>query len=170
MQEYAKALRNIYNKERLWRQSGYRYRNLLSEAEVRLIGPAEQEKFGPLMSNYYVNSKAMQSYRRLATSNSYRFWGILLAMILTLIGVYYVDFNLPYDREIALKSVTTLVPVLFVIGYSLFSVAQRERAAPLGLTPMDAIGLSLLGPFVADIRDFDPNDARVPAGRDLTLP
>jgi hypothetical protein len=163
---YAKALRNIYNKERLWRSSDYRCGNLLSLSEFRLISEVETLKFGPLMREYYRNSTLMEDYRRVTERNFYIFMFLVLVVVAPGATFFFGEVSAVVVRGATLNvwSLLGVTALLLFLIFCLYVVTQRRGYAPIGTTPTDAIMLSLLGPFAPDIRDYEAiiRDSRTP--------
>jgi cellulose biosynthesis protein BcsQ len=154
---YAKALRNIYNKERLWRSSDYRYENLLSLSEFRLISQEETLKFGPLMREYYNNSMVLDDYRAITARNFYIFMFLVFVVVVAAATFLLGEISTLAVRGALLNvwSLLGLTACLLFLIFCLYVVTQRRGHAPIGIKPADAITLSLLGPFAPDIRDYD---------------
>jgi cellulose biosynthesis protein BcsQ len=155
---YALTLRNIFHKERLWRSSNYRYKYLLSKTELRLIGPDQISKFGPLMRDYHDNSEIMITYQNLAVRNFYRFYPFFVLLVAASISlVIWPKFNsFKFGLWQAEWYVLYAMCGLLFAAFCVYVAGQRQARAPVGVTATDAITLSMLGPFATAIRDYNP--------------
>ncbi len=153
----SEILRSIRAKEQLWRTSGFNWRLLLSRRELDLLVDEDRKEFGRNMAYYHFQSERMQLVRRSAEAIG---WGAPFLATL-IVGAFVVGMlewwvaTVPNPTTVAFAAYA-IVPVWLVVVIVWNALAVRER--PYGLGLWHLARLSLRGPFLPTIPDYEAKD------------
>ena len=150
-------LRSVLAKEQLWRQSGFRWRLLLSQRELDLLTDNDRKSFGRAVAYYVLQSQRIESLFRWTNVG---FVGSFVVALLAGAGFYafsvsqmsQLPIELRYQRAV-LSSYLVAVPA-WLISSLLFSALQRS-GVPYGVSALDVLRLNWLGPFRPRVQDYE---------------
>jgi cellulose biosynthesis protein BcsQ len=151
--------RDLYAKEVIWRNNGYRYRDLLSRRELQLITPEERSKFGRNMTFYHANSGLAAGFRGRATAVFGMFWISFVLLVLLsvflpgLIG-YFRDSPGYLNHDTATQVTGALLIVVWFAAAFGALILYRSDAKPYGLSLLTLLFFCVLGPLAPEIKDY----------------
>lgn len=163
-------LKDLFDKEVLWRRSGYRYWDLLSQRELQLVSAEDKAQFGRQMSFFYATSERFPEFQERVNSLFTWIWGGFLAIFLTaLVSYYLMDWvRFPeseswlYDNarvRASLRNIAQVLPVMMTVfifivtSIKTFSL-HRSPSKPYGVRFIDVVFRSILGPMAPEISDY----------------
>ena len=153
--------RDIYAKEVLWRNNGFRHEHLLSQREMQLITQSEREKFNRQMFFYFTNSQLAPKLRERALVIFLLIWAAIL--ILATIPVWYPFAFPPSGEQVIYATGYAVVParylmIMFIGAAAILSAfivgIYRSPEKPYGTSLAIVLHLCFLGPFAPEIRDY----------------
>jgi hypothetical protein len=151
-------LRNVLEKEQLWRKSGYFWRLLLTRRELDLLTDDDRKSFGRNMAYYLVQSERM--HRLLAWKDAVATGSLLLAAGVA-IALYFFKLVPEKAYAIELAQARLFAAFWFVVVWMallVIAVVWMNRIKPHGLRLGQLFQLVFLGPLLPDLRDYWKDD------------
>jgi cellulose biosynthesis protein BcsQ len=159
-------LRNVRAKEQIWRSSGFNWPYLMSAREIDLLTEKDRGDFGRNMSFYYNQSARMRVFMR-STDRAF----LLLLFAPVAIAATYIGWRWGWDGLANLDHPYLRWRALFIYYLSVVGcltllalLYNRLPDKPYGLGLAKVMRMIILGPFRAEIRDFEKLDPVPRAG------
>ena len=157
----AQVLRNVRAKEQLWRATGFRWRLLLSRAELDHLTDDDRREFGRDMTFYLVQSERMQKLSRTVGRWSPLSLTISLALV-CLVYLVGMKGSLSHAGDQWRVLSTGVLGTWVLLALAGTGIAARDR--PHGLRFLEVLILLLAGPYQPDISDYVPDQKALPSG------
>lgn len=155
-------LRSVRKKEQVWRASDFYWRRLLSSREVELLTAEDKDSFGRGMSYYLGQSEKMQALLKRARLTGPLILAGLLILLIALISAL---------KEPLLFSPWSIIykPGPYILGFVLlwllvvFIASLVASPTPHGIKRIQVFKLFLMGPFHAEVPDYNLDRDKPPA-------